>query len=503
MFSLNASPNKLPLGLGGQYPPFMRYYFANVLGAQKLSNGAKDADGMFYPVDYDTTTQALINTNISTVKGLLPDSGTSIINAGSKTYKIGKYQNQIRGIKGMFLGQKNTGTTTLPTIYNHLDNCVGVGSGFLTMTNDASGLRVQYHRVDGDNTITSGAVATIDATVGNGYTTIAGYNVMGDYLDTDKVVIAYIRGATLYQVIVTVDTSTLACTGSTPSNTTYTGGATTFVVAGIRTISPTKVVVYTTTQGGNTNGLHVSTISGSTFTHGAQVLQGGNLSVSNCWFNSIVVWNDNYVVAVSSTSQSAKRFAKFTISGTTLTASSVLNGFSGSYTEGASMVAEGKYLLGGDGYTPVVINADDFSTQVITRVFTSNQRCLQGYEDGDTRTANCSAGVVSYTSGGASIISSEPQGAFNLLNFVKKFDGFTLETTGVSLRAELSDLRITTSKTIDIAVDGTNTHTAVDVGLYTGYVMSTVSGNEVEISVENNSGTTMELAPLSLLSEVS
>lgn len=513
---INADHNKLPLGLGGQYPSYLLYYLKPVVNALNASNGVTTTYGMFYPVNYANPVanpgQTTINNNVSAIGGFFENDTTATLPDASKIYKIGKYQNIVKRLQNITLQQTIDTTLTLPTVYSTLDNCIEVGDGFVTLSNDASGLRVQYHRVDGDNTITSGAVAVLDATAGTGYTTYTGMNVQGAILDqaTNKVVVAYINGATptLKTLIVTVDTGTLACSGSSPHTTSFTGTASAFSVYGIRALSTTSVGVMIGNNGNGTNhGVYATTITGSSFSDGALATLGNTANSSAQIKNRLFVFGSDTLVA--GFYQTSYTVRKYSVSGNTATLDPTT--ISGTYSR-LFDIGSDRYIAVGatSSNNPTLLDVELF--ELLRLPFANGDSVLTvigpttndiGIPQGDIFTCTNGSGntFLSITDSGVNTIASKLYNRLDTaLSFVKHMSNFYISNVSDgSVRNQISIMKVVTNKTVDVIVDGNVILENIEIGAYGNFTVNARCGEKSDIEIKNKSVVSSYIYPVSIL----
>ena len=88
MINIPLTPNKLPLGLEGQYPSMMMYYMIPASGVLKGQDGTTDAKGVFYPISYDSASQTLINNSITAVSNYFPEDTGYIADEEEKLLRL-------------------------------------------------------------------------------------------------------------------------------------------------------------------------------------------------------------------------------------------------------------------------------------------------------------------------------------------------------------------------------------------------------------------------------
>lgn len=182
-------------------------------GSMKSKDGLTESKGVFFPQTYDPTTYSVINRSVLESSNFYPQYDGTLANGAEALYKFSKFQDKIQNIGRVCIGIDDQKVPT-PTIYPASHRGVtAISGGFVTVLNDASGLRVQYTKVNADGTFTYGAVATIDAAAASAGNAAViqddANNVVIVYKNTNGAGTWYVR-----MVRVTVDLGTLVCTGT-------------------------------------------------------------------------------------------------------------------------------------------------------------------------------------------------------------------------------------------------------------------------------------------------
>lgn len=224
MFTVNATPNKNPIGIStGKYTPYAALTDSRCVDLEPWSDGSTGTHGLLYPVNYATTEQTLINTNISAVQGMSTIDDNSYTASGVKKKILGNYYNNYTALSrvGMIVDElASNGTTVNASTGARSAVEISTDKIFVVYIDSADSSKVKCLVADLtlNGTVTAGSVYTIDNNA-SCYTP----NVIK--LGTDKVAVTWGRGNTQYAsactvsgTVVTVGAAATATTNSSTPN---------------------------------------------------------------------------------------------------------------------------------------------------------------------------------------------------------------------------------------------------------------------------------------------
>lgn len=217
MFNLNTVPNKNPIGIStGKYTPYAALTDSRCIDLEPWSDGSTGTHGLLYPVNYATTEQTLINTNITTVQGMSALDNNSYTASATKKKILGNYYNNYNALSrvGMIVDElASNGTTVNASTGARCAVEIDTDKIFVVYIDSADSSKVKCLVADltANGTVTAGSVYTIDATASNYTPNVA-------KLGTNKVVVTYGRSSTQIAAVCTI--SGTVVTVGTPANAT-------------------------------------------------------------------------------------------------------------------------------------------------------------------------------------------------------------------------------------------------------------------------------------------
>lgn len=502
-YVINASPNRLPTGINGQYMPY-----AELTDLPAVGLGG-DNHGLLYPVNYDTTTQALINTNASLVGANSATDDGIYANAEVKKKLIGNYFNLVKSVDSVLLQDTGRGTFTMAASMDNANGqcVVGLVEGFVLVELSAGDIIARYITVDDYNSMTFGTFTSALATGGGTYMT-------AQRISDTEVFVAYDASGTIKTLILTINEGTGAIVGSTVHTTAITDCS---IVLGACLYDTNKIAVsYINTS--NHLYAYATSNSSGTFTDGSAVLVDNGTNAFNAQnkVQTIVALSATELALISDISTS--RYIHYvSASGTTLTDYGTK--YSPSITTSTSILSF--FALNGKANLLYVAS----TTQLKILSFEFGQE-HNGGSSIVALSATLNNVVVKYPlieNGSATfpVIRSYTDGGNVRAIRMVRFSGShmssatesILKNTAVPTICQFADrsavlVRNTDAiaipkKTVDIGIDGVDVLTTQSFGLCRNFTLSTSASQGSTLEIENNSGAERSISVPSVICNVS
>jgi len=218
MLTINATPFKSPIGLStGKYTPYAVLTDNKCVDLDTWSDGTSGTHGLLYPINYATTEQTLINTNMTAAQGIFTIDDNSYATTATKKKILGNFYNEYKNVSrvGLFLDDMFANSTTL-NASTGARRIVEIATDKVAVvyidSADSSKCKVLIVELTNNGTATAGSVYTLDNTA-ICYTP----NVVA--LGTDKFVATWGRSNTQHASVCTVS-GTVVTVGSAASATT-------------------------------------------------------------------------------------------------------------------------------------------------------------------------------------------------------------------------------------------------------------------------------------------
>ena len=210
MISINATPTKLPLSLGGNVPPYSLMTDSNVVGVEEWGlDNTKTSDGLVYPVDYDTTTQTVVDNMINRV-AISGKSNNSYASGVTKRKILGRFNNGYKSLSSVVMHTPSTGATTpaVALISSVNKNVCDIGNDTVIEighTDIGAGNQICARAItcSGDDTLTFGNVTAVHADAPTNT------EMLITKLATGKAIVVWRETTNLKAVVLTVSGQTI------------------------------------------------------------------------------------------------------------------------------------------------------------------------------------------------------------------------------------------------------------------------------------------------------
>jgi len=300
MLGILTEPFKVASKLGGQCPPFATLVDANVYNAMPQADGSGDTHGVLYPTNFDSTTQAIINTNASALKGsfALDDN---LYSQDEEKYKvIGDFFNEVKAVNAMMMHQPLIAPIdmSLDTDNTCAQQYAGFSAGFVKIRIVSNALKCRYTKPTADNTVSEGTEITIAASG------VQDQSARIVYLTATTALVTWIETSTIKAAVVTVDENANTVSAGATQTSGITSAKSSNGMGGIALINTDKIGgSYVKTD--DTLQAYAATISGATVTWGTPLqIDAGAASVNSTVRQVGSVWKcdtDKFFVLASVT----------------------------------------------------------------------------------------------------------------------------------------------------------------------------------------------------------
>lgn len=284
--SVQAEPQRKAIGLQGQYPPILTLVDNYATNAIKTVDN-DDTHGVLYPTNYDSTTQAIINTNMGILQSNFTPDDETYSNDEEKFKVIGQFVNTPKQLMNVTMMQRLFTRLDLSALVETGEDenykWVPFVDGFLRVRIASGVVKARFVKVTGDNAATLGTEIDLN--------TSGGSYIVAQKMSATTAMVAWIESNTIKTIKLTVNEGANTVSKGSVNTTSITNAQT--LVGICKPATGVWVIQYTLTS--TSYGAAVAgTLSGGSWANGSGYTHFSRTSVG-------VGFAVNHAVALSAT----------------------------------------------------------------------------------------------------------------------------------------------------------------------------------------------------------